>query len=97
MTWLKPTLLWLALVTLVLGDVVTTTINLDAGMVELNPYMQAVVIDPLLHLVVKILFIGVVALLSYASGRIGHPHAPVAAAAGMFSMPVCWNIVVTLF
>jgi hypothetical protein len=97
MAWHNSYVLWPVLVALVLADVVSTTMNLQAGYVELNPVMQAVAPMPHLHLLVKVLFLCVVGGLSYVSGRIGYSHAPVMAAIGMFSVPVTWNIVVTLF
>lgn len=88
------TILFCTLLVFLIADVVTTTYALQAGGVEGNPVAALFAGSPLLHLLVKLLFAGVVLLLARQTDRI-RPDAGtycVAAAAAFYSLPVINNM-----
>ena len=88
------TFLFCILLAFLVGDVATTTYALQAGGLEGNPVAAVFVGSPVLHLLVKLCFAGIVILLARQADRI-KPDAGtycVAAAAAFYSLPVINNL-----
>lgn len=88
------TLLFCLLLVLLVGDVATTTYALQAGGIEGNPVAALFAGSPVLHLLIKLCFAGIVILLARQADRI-KPDAGiycVAAAAAFYALPVINNL-----
>lgn len=88
------TLLFIALVALLLLDVVTTTQAPSLGFLEGNPVMQTIASMPALHITLKLTFAGVVAVLAGLTDRI-HPaggDCVVCSAVAFYCLPAASNL-----
>lgn len=88
------TLLFIALVALLLLDVVTTTQALSLGFAEANPLLQTIASMPALHIALKLTFAGVVVALAGLTDRI-HPaggDCVVCSAVAFYCLPAASNL-----
>ena len=85
--------LYLILVILLVGDVVTTTVALTLGAQEANPMMAGIVESPITHLFLKLGFAGIVVAIATQTDRIlaGAGTCPVLAACLFYALPVISN------
>jgi len=90
----KRVFLYTCLAGLLLVDVITTTIALSYGAVEMNPIMNHIVHNPLHHFIIKLMFLGFVWIVANNSLQY-HPKGDVAViipCIGIFMLPAINNL-----